>query len=173
MKEFFLAICILVAAYFGLNFYNKTNSVKQLDLNSAISECSKIYGATQCSVDSIQRIIEKSSISQNVNKNSNYIVWSADNKLVDMYATNLNEITLNLSKLNNHQIVVWNSHLEDSKRKQGKSFMNDNGATGIGVLIILFIGAILVIFAIVPFIWRFFLNRVAEVSKAVKGERVD
>jgi hypothetical protein len=173
MKEFFLAICILVAAYFGLNFYNKTNSVKQLDLSSAISQCSRIWDATQCSIESIQRIIKDSSISQHANKNSNYIVWSADNKLVDMYATNFNEITLNLSKLTNHQIVVWNSYLEDGKRKQGNSFMNDNSAMGIGVLIILFIGAILFIFAIVPFIWRFFLNRVSEVSKAVKGERVD
>lgn len=173
MREFFVAIFILVAAYFGLNFYNKTNSVKQLDLSSAISQCSRIWDATQCSVDNIQRIIADSSIPQNVNKNSNYIVWTADNKLVDIFATNSNEITLVLSKLNNHQIVVWNSHLEDSKQKQGKYFMNDNGAMGIGVLIILFIGAILVIFAVIPFIWRFFLNRVSEVSKAVKGERVD
>jgi hypothetical protein len=173
MKEFLLAICILVAAYFGLNFYNKTNSVKQLDLSSAISQCSRSWGATQCSIDSIQRIIVDASISQYANKNSTYIIWTADNKLVDMYATNFNEVPLNLSKLNNHQIIIWNSYLEDSKKKQGKSSMTDNNAMGIGILIIIFIGVLWIIFAVIPFIWRFFLNRVSEVSKAVKGERVE
>jgi cytoskeletal protein RodZ len=173
MKEFLLAILILVAAYFGLNFYNKTNTVKQLDLSSAISQCSKNLSATQCSIDSIQRIIADTSISQNTNKNQSYIVWTADNKLVDLSSLQQGDIMLNLSKLTNHQIVVWNSHLEDSKRKQGGSFMNDNSAMGIGVLIILFIGVLWIIFAVIPFIWRFFLNRVSEVSKAVKGEKVD
>lgn len=167
MKEFFLAICILVAAYFGLNFYNKTNSVKKLDLSFAISQCIKNLDEYQCSVNRVMEIIKVQS-TRNLNK---LVIWNVQNSLVDMSSGQI--VATNISELNPYQLVVWNSHLEDSKRKQGKSFMNDSGATGIGVIIILIIGAFFVIFIIVPFIWRFFLNRVSEVSKAVKGERVD
>ena len=51
--------------------------------------------------------------------------------------------------------------------------MNNENAQSTGILIVLFIGGLWVVFAVIPFIWRFFLRRVSEVSKAVKGEKVD
>jgi len=167
MKEFFVGILIIVLVYFGLDYYNKVGSVKPVALNVAISQCIQTMEANKCNIDEIKNDIKKSSTTI-ISKPA---IWSVNNELIDM--SNGNAITLNLSKLTSHQIVVWNSYLEDSKRKQGNSFMNDNGAMGIGILIILFFGVLWIIFAVIPFIWKFFLNRVSEVSKAVKGERVD
>jgi uncharacterized membrane protein YdbT with pleckstrin-like domain len=167
MKEFFLAICILVAAYLGLNFYNKTNSVKKLDLSSAISQCTRNLDEYQCSVNRIMEIIKVQSI-RNLNKP---VIWNVQNNLVDMSSGQI--VALNISELNPYQLVVWNSYLADSKRKQEKNFMNEENIFGIGVFIVILLAVLWVMISVVPFIWRFFLNRVSEVSKAVKGERVD
>jgi hypothetical protein len=167
MKEFFLAICILVAAYFGLNFYNKTNSVKKLDLSSAISQCTRNLDEYQCSVNRIMEIIKVQSI-RNLNKP---VIWNVQNSLVDMSSGQI--VALHISELNPYQLVVWNSYLADSKRKQEKNFMSEENIFGIGVFIVILLAVLWVAVSVIPFIWRFFLNRVSEVSKAVKGERVD
>lgn len=167
MKEFFLAICVLVAAYFGLNFYNKTNSVKQLNLSSAISQCTSNLDEYQCSVNKIMEIIKVQSI-RSLNKP---VIWNVQNSLVDMSSGQI--VALNISELNPYQLVVWNSYLADSKRKQEKNFMSEENIFGIGVFIVILLVVLWVVVSVIPFIWRFFLNRVSEVSKAVKGERVD
>jgi hypothetical protein len=167
MKEFFVGILIIVLVYFGLDYYSKTGSVKPVALNVAISQCIQTLDANKCNIDEIKNKIKESSAIA-ISKPA---LWSVNNELIDM--SNGNAIALNTAGLGYHQLVVWNSYLNDGKRKQGNYFMNENSAMGIGILIVLFIGGLLVIFAIIPFIWKFFLNRVSEVSKAVKGEKVD
>ena len=173
MKEFILGLFILVLAYFALNFFNNTSSIKQLDLNAATIQCSKNLDVNQCSIDKIQSIIKASTNSPFSKKDHSHIIWTADNKLVDLYGTFSNEIILNTSELSYHQKLVWNSYLIDSKKKQGNTFMNENNIVGFVVIIIYVLAALWIVFAVVPFIWKFFLNRVAEVSKAAKGEKVD
>lgn len=167
MKEFFIGILIIVLVYFGLDYYSKTGRVKPVELNVAISQCIQTLDASKCNIDEIKNKIKESSATA-IRKPA---LWSVNNELIDM--SNGNSIALNTAELGYHQLVVWNSYLNDGKRKKGTYFMNDNSATGIGVLIVLFIGGLWVIFTLIPFIWKFFLNRVSEVSKAVKGEKVD
>ena len=164
---------IFVITFIALNFFGKIRSEEQLDLNSAISQCSKNLDVNQCSIDKIQSIIKASTNSPFSKKDHSHIIWTADNKLVDLYGTFSNEIILNTSELSYHQKLVWNSYLIDSKKKQGNTFMNENNIVGFVVIIIYVLAALWIVFAVVPFIWKFFLNRVAEVSKAAKGEKVD
>lgn len=172
MKEFILGLFILVLAYFALNFFNSKSSMKQLDLNAATIQCSRNLDVNQCSIDKIQSIIKASTNSPFSKKDHSLIVWTADNKLVDLYGLS-NEIILNTSELSYHQKLVWNSYLIDSKKKQGNTLMNDNNVVGFVLIIIYVLAALWVVFAVVPFIWKFFLNRIAEVSKAAKGEKID
>jgi len=167
MKEFFSGILIIILVYFGLAYYSKTASVKPVALNIAISKCMQALDANKCNIDEIKNNIKERSATT-INKPA---LWSVNNELIEM--SNGNAIALNTAGLDYHQLVVWNSYLYDGKRKQGNYFMNDNSAMGIGILIVLFIGVLWIIFALIPFLWKFFLNRVTEVSKAVKGEKVD
>jgi hypothetical protein len=172
MKPFAIALLIMGITYVALNFFGKINTEKQLDLNSAISQCSRNLDLNQCTVDKIMSIIKNSTNSTFSKKDHSLLLWTADNKLID-FSDLSNEIVLDTSKLNNYQKLVWNSYLIDSKNKQGYKFMNDNGLISIAVIIIYIFVALWAVFAFVPFIWRFFLKRVSEVSKAVKGDKLD
>ena len=166
-KVFLIASLIFVITYFAINFFGKIRSEDQLDLNSAINQCSKNLDISQCSVDHIKNIIKFQS-TQNLDQP---VLWNVENNLIDMSSGRV--VSINTSEINRYQLVVWNSYLVDSKQKQGSKLMNDNEIIRIAVIIIYILGALWVVFALVPFIWRFFLKRVSEVSQAVKGDKVD
>jgi hypothetical protein len=167
MKSLVIALLIMVITYFVLNFFGKINTEKQLDLNSAISQCSRNLDQNQCTVDKIMSVIKVQS-TRNLDQP---VLWSVENNLIDISSGRV--VNINTSEISRYQLDVWNSYLMDSKKKQGYKFMNDNGLIGIALIIIYILVALWAVFALVPFIWRFFLKRVSEVSKAVKGDKLD
>ena len=138
-----------------------------MDLSSAISQCSRNLDDHQCSVNRVMEIIKIQS-TRNLNKP---ILWNVQNNLVDMSTGQF--IAINVSEINPYQLVVWNSYLVESKKKQEGNLMSDEKIFGIVIFIVTLLAGLWLVVKVIPIMWRFFLNRVSEVSKAVKGERVD
>ena len=172
MKEFLIAFCIVAAIIFGINKFGNFNSQTKLSLADAISQCSQNIDANKCSVESVMNNIKEKSLRQYTSKN-HYTVWDIDNNLVDLYSVIEGNIFIDTTNLNQQQISVWNAYLAESKRQQRNEYMNDNNIFGIAVAVILFLAAIWIFVVLVPFVWRFLLRRISEVSKAVKGDKFD
>ena len=167
MKEFLIAFGIVAASIFGINNFGKINSKTQLSLSDAIRQCSQNIDANQCSIESVMHNIKIKSTSIS----DQHVLWNTSNQLINM--NDGNSIYLNTTELNNHQLIVWNAYLADSKRQQRNDYMEDNNIFGIAIAIILLLVALWIFVALVPFVWRFLLRRISEVSKAVKGDKFD
>lgn len=168
MRNLLIALMVIGLSIAVYEHKNTSSSTKPLTLSEAIGQCSKKLDINLCSVESIRDNIT----SRSVVPNSGFTIWSADNDLINL--TTGEKVKLNIDGLNPYQFRVWNSYLaEHKKNAQRNNLMGNVNMSEIIIYIILLLGLVLFIFIVIPFVWRFFLRRVSEFSKAVKGDKLD
>ena len=74
----------------------------------------------------------------------------------------------NLNGLNQHQKMVFDTWLRQAKNnfKQSEGKINNDF-----IAIVFVIGLIVLALLLLPLFWRFILNRIAEIARAIKGEK--
>ena len=74
----------------------------------------------------------------------------------------------NLNGLNQHQKMVFDTWLRQAKNnfKQSEGKINNDF-----IAIVFVIGLIVSVLLLLPLFWRFILNRIAEIARAIKGDK--
>ena len=177
MQNFLTAICVVLlffgmydSGYIGSKSQSTVVVNKTIPISQAIQQCQKTIAANECTVENIQNIIKEKSTNSTNNRTS---IWTANNELIDISSGS--KIVLSTALLHPTQRQVWESFLNDANINSNAKVekMSDNSILGIVILIFMFAIVVWLIFTLLPMIWKFFLNRVAEVSKAAKGEKID
>jgi hypothetical protein len=177
MRNLLTAFCVVLLllymydkGHIGSKIESTVVVDKTMSLKKSIEQCQKAIATNECTVENIQNFLKEKSTNLT---NSRTSIWSVNNELIDISSGS--KLTLSTSLLHPVQLQVWESFLNDvtvnSKQKVEK--MSDNNIVGVVIFIALFAIVIWLIFTLLPIFWKFFLNRVAEVSKAAKGEKID
>ena len=147
---------------------------KKISLNEAIENCQKILKINECAIENIQNEIRDKSVTSNDSDRQRAIVWTTDNKLINLFAIKDSEFKLITSSLNSYQLIVWEAYLNQSRNDSYRGeIMTSNSVVATGIIILIIVGLILLVYILLPLIWKFFLRRISEVSKAAKGEKIE
>ncbi len=177
MRNLLTALCVVLLLFYmydkghiGSKNQSSVEVNKTMPISQAIQQCQKTLAPSDCTVEKIQNFIKEKSTNSS---NSRTSIWTANNELIDISTGS--KIILSTSLLHPTQRQVWESFLNDANNTSNSKAekMSDNNILGIVFFILLFAIGVWLIFTLLPLIWKFFLNRVAEVSKAAKGEKID
>jgi hypothetical protein len=156
---------VLILTFGNLFLSSYLKNEKTISIASAV-QCERELSKNECSIEKIRAVLKsKSALSSEVT------YWNSNGQIVKFINGEVENPKLDV--LNPYQLNVWYEHLINNKSESEFKKMNLSDVF-LAIPIILFVLVIgFLLFFGVPFLWKFLLNRITEVSKAVKGQKVD
>lgn len=170
MKTSWLVIALLIGGlYFAVTQNKNELSIAEAELAKQIKNCTaSTVVKDDCEIEKINQFIL-----QRTKENKNQVIQLEDGNFYEI-ATNTNLVP-NTNGLKINQVAVWNAwkkireiQAQANQKSYSQKASNDYSYIAVGVIVIALIA--LSIF-LIPMLWRFLLNRIAEVSSAIKGNK--
>lgn len=170
MKTSWLVIALMIGGlYFAVTQNKSEISIAEAELAKQINNCiASTVVKDECEIEKINQIVL-----QKTKENKNQVIQLEDGNIYEI-ATNTN-LVANTNGLKINQVAVWNAWKKTREiqaqaidKSKNQKASNDYSYIMIGIIVIALIAISLFL---IPMLWRFLLNRIAEVSSAVKGNK--